>query len=377
MGKLIEGFWDCKYCDKIGIRGGISECPSCSKARDENTIFYLNKKKMSYVPEKKARTINRNPDWLCNYCNRLNSDSNSSCISCGAPRTSENLDYFENRVLKENKEKQNILDEQKHNQETFSSNSFYKLNYTDFIKNGLGRKLSSFKSFLSTNILSIIITIFILIVMAGLIFLFIPKTQEVTIQELSWKHSINIERYQTVEENDWDLPTNARLLYSKQEFSHFEEVLDHYETKTRQVAKQRIIGYEEYVSGYRDLGNGYFEEIISLQPIYETYYETETYQEPVYRQEAVYCTKYYYEIDKWVYERSVVTSGTDKKPYWGEVTLADDERVSTKSQSYSILGINQKQKEVTISLSYEDWISLEIGQIVKIKVSFGHGEIVE
>lgn len=194
---------------------------------------------------------------------------------------------------------------------------------------------------------------------------------------MSWERSIDIERYQTVDESGWSLPVGARLHYSQEEFSHYEQVLDHYETKTRQVAKERISGYEEYVTGYRDLGNGYFEETTSSRPIYETYYETETYEEPVYRDEAVYRTKYYYEIDKWLYERSVKTNGTDKEPYWGEVNLNSDERVSSERENYTILGLNKKEKEQSISLSYKDWNSLEVGQTVKLKVSLGYGTIVE
>ena len=223
----------------------------------------------------------------------------------------------------------------------------------------------------------ILITLFSLIGIAALIFLFIPKPQEITVQGLSWQRSIDIERYQTVEESNWSLPTGARLLYSQEEFSHYEQVFDHYETKTREVSKERVIGYEEYVSGYRDLGNGYFEEITSSRPIYETYYETETYDEPVYRDEAVYRTKYYYEIDKWLYERSVKTSGKDKNPYWGEVKLSSDERISSKRETYSIIGLNKKGKEKSITLSYEDWNSLKVGETVTLNVSFGYGEIVE
>lgn len=59
-----------------------------------------------------------------------------------------------------------------------------------------------------------------------------------------------------------------------------------------------------------DMGNGYFEEETISTPVYETYYETEEYQEPIYRDEPVYAMKYYYDIDRYVYERSVNTSGS-------------------------------------------------------------------
>lgn len=153
-------------------------------------------------------------------------------------------------------------------------------------------------------------------------------------------------------------------------------MLDHYETRTREVAKERISGYETYVSGTRDLGNGYFEEVTSERPIYETYYETETYEEPVYRDEPIYQTKYYYEIDKWIYERSVETNGNNTTPYWGETNLESDERISSKSEHYSVKGTeSKKRKEISFSLSFEEWSKLKPGQTIKVKITLGQGEI--
>ena len=135
---------------------------------------------------------------------------------------------------------------------------------------------------------------------------------------------------------------------------------------------------ETYVSGYRDLGNGYFEEITSERPVYETYYETETYQEPVYRSEPVYRTKYYYEIDKWLYERSVSTSGIDSTPYWGKVNLKSDERESSRSDTYEVKGIDLKtDEEISFYLNFEDWSTLRVGQNLYVKISFNQGEILE
>lgn len=93
MGRLIEGVWDCNYCKSIGIAGSIRECPHCGMPRDKDIKFYLPQAK-KYVPAEQAKEINKNPDWICLYCNALNSDSNTTCKSCGSERTSENLDYF-------------------------------------------------------------------------------------------------------------------------------------------------------------------------------------------------------------------------------------------------------------------------------------------
>lgn len=365
MGRLIEGSWDCPYCGTKAIGGSIRECPNCGRPRDDETKFYM-PSEINYVPEEKAKQINRNPDWICPYCDSLNSADDSNCKFCGSKRTSENLDYFS----RENKSKTLVTkfeDEYKKSQEDTYNLSYENNGFSDLAKDFVKKRW---------KLLLVIPAVIALII--GAIFLFIPKTEVITINNFKWERNIEIEEYKTVQESDWVLPAGARLKYANNEISHYEQVIDHYETKTREVAKQRISGYEDYVAGYKDLGNGYFEEIIDQRPIYETYYETEYYEEPVYRDEPVYQTKYYYEIDKWVYERNVKTQATDKSPYWGDVSLNNNERISNKNEVFYVIGTNQKGKERQISIDYEMWNSLESGQTVKMKTSIiGSGRVIE
>lgn len=373
MGRLIEGFWDCEYCDTIQIGGSKRECPNCGKPRGENTTFYMNNSPNRYVSKVQSDKINRNPDWLCEHCDSLNSDSVSNCVSCGAPRTADNLDYFQNKEKKENKQKQTTPP-------SFENSTIqtHSQNRVDYNSSKQSSTTFSILSFFADTWKTMLIILLVVASIWGIVALLSPKEYEITVNELSWERSINVERYQTVEESDWYLPSGGRLQYTRSEYSHSEQVLDHYETKTHQVAKERISGYETYVSGYRDLGNGYFEEITSQRPIYETYYETETYQEPVYRSEPVYRTRYYYEIDKWLYERSVTTKGTNSSPYWGKTNLNSDERESSRTDTYTVNGTELDSGEViSFALSFEDWSSLEIGQNLKVEISFGYGEIIK
>lgn len=358
--RLIEKYWDCEQCGSKKISGGLRECPNCGKPRDEDTTFYLSGEH-KYVAPEIAATINRNPDWICRYCNSLNSDSNENCASCGASRTSENLNYFENKE-KQREEAEELPEVETDPEEEESS----------FLE------LSKILPFDMGVLGYVLIGLFSLLVVIGIVYLFVPKNKEITITNISWERAIEVERYQTVDESDWNLPSNARLKYSRQEFSHYQQVLDHYETRTKQVAKERITGYEEYVVGIKDLGNGYAEEITDTRPVYETYYETETYQEPVYRDEPVYRTKYYYEIDKWLYERTERSSGSDKNVYWPETTLASDERISSKKEIYHVTGTDKKGREKYYSMKYEEWKTIEVGQTVTFQVSaFGDATLVK
>ncbi|MBQ8299113.1 MAG: hypothetical protein IJX99_04495 [Clostridia bacterium] len=389
MGRLIEGLWDCCHCGTTGIGGSKRECPGCGKPRDENTVFYMGEKK-KYVPKMAAKKVNRNPDWVCGYCGSLNSDNSSDCTSCGCTRGGENLDYFENRGKKVQAEraKEATNEDEEESEDAKAESSEQSYGYTsDFdssVSFGSGGVIpyrdevtvKPMRKPAMINFKPIAIALAVILLIAGLVYLFIPKEKEVTITSTLWERVITIEEYKTVRENDWSVPHGGRLQYTRQEISHYQNVLDHYETKTRQVAKQRYVGTEEVVTGHRDLGNGYFEEITSSRPVYETYYETETYQDPVYRSEPVYRTKYYYDIERWVYCRSVSTSGNDQSPYWGEVRLAAKERESSRAEQYWITGLDEKEKELKVTLSYSDWSSIRVGQVVRMKVSLGHGELI-
>lgn len=51
--KLIEGLWDCPFCDNKRIRAGQKTCPSCGHPQDENTKFYM-PDEIKYVSEEEA-----------------------------------------------------------------------------------------------------------------------------------------------------------------------------------------------------------------------------------------------------------------------------------------------------------------------------------
>lgn len=254
MGRIIKGFWDCHHCGTTGIGGDLRECPTCGKARDSNTTFYVDKHKSTYV----TKPINRNPDWICTSCNKLNPDDVDSCLSCGTSRTRNSLTHLQNRRNYQvyddlGSDEESEYDSTSENiQKTECSNSSN--NSSTWNHNALlnGEELSileesdfsfgeAIKSiFTKKRVITILGIIGAIFLVAGIIWLMLPKYEEVTVQEMSWKRNIDIEKYQTVSESSWVLPPTARLRYTNWEFSHYRKVLSHYETKTRQVECQRI-----------------------------------------------------------------------------------------------------------------------------------------
>lgn len=316
----------------------------------------------NYVPEE-ATKIDRRPDWLCDFCGSLNRANDVTCRSCGSPKEMAKKDYFENRREKE-REKTEKYDNRQ--------------NHTLPISETTSTRKETLKSiFFSTpGKITIGVTLTFLLI-ALLFFLFRPKIETLEVTSFSWERSISIEEFKTVEENGWNLPAGANLLYTKQEIARYEKVLDHYETKTRMVTKEKIVRYDTKVE-YKDLGNGYFEEKEKKVPVYEKYQEKEEYQTPVYKEVPIYQTKYYYEIDKWVYKETLKTNGKDKKPYDPKVSLSTNEREGSKVQKYFITGQNDKGKQKTLSLSYQDWTKINLNENVTFKIHFDNqAEVVE
>jgi len=325
MGKLVEGLWDCPYCGANAISGKIRVCPHCAKPRDKDTRFYIGEAK-NYVTEEQAAQINKNPDWICSYCNSLNSDSDTHCKSCGASREDSEKNYLENK--KEQEEKEQAL------------------------LNAAAQDTSQEKAAGRGSIFRRLLPI---VAIAAILFFVIsalmPKKAAVTVLSKDWERQVAVEELRAVQESGWNYPADAYNLQTRQEIHHYDQVLDHYEKRERQVAEQVLDGYDTVVTGYEDLGNGYFEEKTEQVPRYRTEYHTEYYDEPVYLSIPVYASKYYYTVDKWVYERTETTSGRDTEPYFADRTLLKgNERFGQTSELYTITArIKDETRTYTVS----------------------------
>lgn len=358
MGKLIMGYWDCQYCGSKGIPGDQRECTSCGHPRDESVSFYIKDK--NYVSDEKAATISKNPDWYCSYCNTLNSDDLTNCKGCGASKAESEKNYFQLKAeasVKKNEEPSKPFKKREAESEEDS----------DTEEESQKPKADRKKLF----------TIVALIVLA-LVIIFSPKKKDVEVSGLSWERNIEIEQYANVDESDWTLPDDANLHSKALEIHHYDHVVDHYEEVEVERSREVLDGYETHTRTV-DLGNGYFEEETYETPRYRTEYYTETESRPVYRDDPVYATKYYYDIWRWIPERTVSTSGNDHNAYWGELNLSDDEREGTHDEKYTVTFTGKKDKTYTYEIPEDEWNGYNIGDKYKIKIQTGSNkfEIIE
>ena len=330
----VWGYWDCKYCGTAHIRGDNKVCPNCGRSVDKDIHYYLDKDNIVTVEKEKE---NMQADWICDFCDTQNKATDTVCRNCGSSRFEAKHDYF---------------------------------NRTDKKPEAAPKQEPSPKADLNRNkgLFTTLGTIAVLIIA---LCMWLGHKVDVTtsISGFEWQYTIHTEKFQECHESDWSLPATARLTRQAEEIHHYDQVFDHYETRSRQVSHQECVGYD---TEYRDLGNGQFESY--SVPVYETVYETEYYDEPVYRDVPVYKTKYYYDIDRWVKDNDLITSEKDHNPYWHAMRPATtvnnpvygDLRESGTEEKYIIYMSNGDKNEIDSAT----WFGYEPGDEITYQTSW-------
>ncbi|MBR0133925.1 hypothetical protein IJM16_01525 [Candidatus Saccharibacteria bacterium] len=375
MGRIVMGYWDCPYCGKSNIPGNMQSCTGCGRTRDGSVKFHPPGQSPStpkvYVTDPdKADRLRNSPDWHCSFCGGMVNHYQSQCPNCGHTRDESDRHYFQlhperkTTIYPASDSSSPSADGEEHHRSTSASSSFSAGKNSFHLP-----KRSNFSSSIPWKRIGIILLIISLVtgVAVGAWFIFSPKERYITVTDIYWSRAIDIEEYRTVRESDWSVPPGGRVQYTQQEIHHYDRVLDHYDTVTKY--RQVVTGSHEEVTGYRDMGNGYYEEI--TRTVYDYGTEPYTEQEPVYRNDPVYRTKYYYDIERWMYDYTVRSGAHDKQPYWPEYTLEDDKhRAGSKSQSYNITAVYEDKSD-NYSMNYNDWIETSIDDQLHVLVHFG------
>jgi len=147
-------------------------------------------------------------------------------------------------------------------------------------------------------------------------------------------------------------------------------VLDHYESRTRQVSERVQVGTRTYTCGQIDRGNGYFEDRTCTEPEYETRYHSESYQEPIYRREPIWDTKYVYRVRRWVPDQLLQdqADGDARRPEWPRVVADDTTREGEKKSRYLVTFTGPKGKSYVSDVPVEQFNRVRVGRHVPLLV---------
>lgn len=225
-------------------------------------------------------------NWKCEYCGESNTANRMVCAGCGAPR---------GKIMRKSP--------------------------------SASAEPGALSGMIVAGAALLLPVVLVIAVIAVLGVLFYPRKDVAVVVSTPWERVIYIEKLKTFKESDWDLPSEARLRYTRREIHHYRDVIDHYERSA----------------------DG-------------------TYEKPVYRQEPVYNTKYYYEIDRWMVVRNYTSKGDDHEPYWNEeYTLQASERDTKREEHYWVVMQDLKKSdsagkgEFKKGFTYDEWLGINKG----------------
>jgi hypothetical protein len=348
-----EGRWDCQYCGTKEILGRHTVCTSCAKSRPEGTKFYLADEAAEVSETKQLKEAQLGADWVCQYCASSNRADRTSCQHCGAAR--------------EESSPQQQVQNFKAGEAPRSGDMDLEAMARPMTQPAKPAGLRWNRAVLGIG--GLVGLLFLCICLCGGYFLFSEKEVDVTVAEIRWQRTIQVEAYRTVVEEDWSVPAGGRTISQREAIHHYDSVLVGYETQQREVSEQVQTGSRTYVCGQRDLGNGYFEDVECSEPIYETQYRTETEQVPIYEQVPVYQTEYSYEIEKWVVDRTEEAAGTERQTNWPAVTLAENEREGQRTEAYQVVFVDEEGKAYEMTFTEGEWLAFERGGRYQLKVT--------
>lgn len=148
------------------------------------------------------------------------------------------------------------------------------------------------------------------------------------VQSRRWSTSMQIYKKTLVKKSDWNAPNGAKILDTRWEFKEMKKV----------------------PSGVDANGDTTYKEV------------------------PEYATKYYYEIEEYVYNRTASASGTESyfgdtmtSPHYPEVELSSDETIHNKSAHYDAVFRNAETGEIkSFSLGSDVWRTIAPGNKVII-----------
>ena len=333
------GKWDCPACGTKRIPGWkdgrtVERCPACGAPCTKK--WYLDDRKMVIAnPEEVAKAKSKRA-WTCGHCDHVNDAEDLECDACGNPKDLSTDDkqliarrYKGTNAPTKTEEVADLLEEGVTDQSSARQDAEIK-----WPKGYPNRYPEAEKQAKRKNILKkgIMFGGSGTLLLALIVSLFIRTECDVTVSGFAWERTVSIQDYGPRSYSSWDYPpSGAYNVSSAQEVHHYDRIYEGRECHTESYS---------YVCGTVDNGNGTFSD--------EYCTDTREVCEDIYRDEPVYATKYYYDIDEWAHHHNVEAAGEDKNPYWPTDPLTTSHpgtwRDGGKSGTYYVVVTDGKGK---------------------------------
>lgn len=364
-------YWKCLTCGSGPFRGDLKHCPNCGAACTGS--WYLPEDR-ELVDADSLKDLGKGPNWICGSCESMNGAVAAHCTNCGAAKgAGSEFDRVDlGYTLPGGGDIQ--ADHTLHpvssaptREQTAQQVGYFTAAHDE--PGGSGSKV--FSTVLreqrrrSRNWRPIVILLAIALVIIGLVYL-ATRTHETraSISSFSWSRTISIQKYDWVNrDNLTGCPAGSRncdtrweQVGSHQEFSHYKV----YDTEScRQVPDGQTC--RERCTSNGD-GTADCEDICTTD--YREECTTTTHRDPVYVTVPDYGNRYYYQIQEWIYSRSVTTGAADRDPFWGDPMLGSiglPEQEAGRSERYLVhyTTIEEEPRPIDRELAYSEWVEYD------------------
>lgn len=204
-----------------------------------------------------------------------------------------------------------------------------------------------------------------------------PHPIEIVPEAFKWQRVIEIAELRTVEESGWSVPEGGREYDRQWEYHYDQKVHDGYHYEDYVTYERQCTGTRTWTE-YEYNGDGSYDAVTYEEDVYETVPVFHTERVEDWHYEEVWDYRYYYEIERWVHSRSVVTGGEGHDPHWGDVELSGptgdhgtgQEAETGRRGSYWVICEDGECYEVA---NERFWRSLEVGGTFEVLLhSDGH-----
>ena len=464
-----EGLWDCSNCGKTGIPGFERECPRCQDPQNSvlspSEDWYLPDGARVVTDSDELAKADAGPAWNCGHCGTLNEGSAKTCSRCDRPLDFD--DTVNRRVVYDNgagafdikpdprdEMIESALDKAERaikteasgprilGDLTLPSDALPRIGAeTEFYDDIRHKAETRFEEKLRLGTLSpamryihthkrqmvigaaALVVLMIIGAVMGVVRAvhYYTATTEgvVTVSELHWERTVEVEEYKTLTNSDWTHPADARVQDSENRIRTYRTVHDgwHTETYTDYETRYKTENYTDIETRYRpetysdtcsrtvSNGNGSFKtDYYSCPKTRQVPYTVSVqktrqvpYQVPVQKsrqvedthQEPVWDTWYTYQVDRWVTDRWVTaTDKTTPKVDWPKVTdlhqdpapgtQVGEERVGNKEdwrENYSVIYTDAKGGSHTEQKGYDLWAKLEKDETIPARYYERNGDL--
>lgn len=336
-----EMLWDCPACGTPKLLGiQHRHCPACGSPQDPERRYYPSDEDKVAVQDH----VYQGADKICPACGTANAGAAQFCVGCGSPLEGDAKQAFA-------RTEQQVAEGQAFGGESVKdARDEARARRDAQVQQELGKGAPASPGMSRGLKIGLIVGGVVLLVgVLVFVFFFWKKEAFVEVQGHRWARTIEIETFKEVRDSAWcdQLPRKARRVTKKKE-----------QRSTKQVQDG-----ETCVKKRKDNRDGTFKEVKECKP--------------KYRDEPVYDQKCYFEIDKWVTERTEKAEGQgkDPAPSWPAVTLTREgtckgcQREGKRSQTYTLLFVDKKEGEsYDCDVEQPKWESTEVGSKWKAEV---------